>query len=1397
VAIVEYASRGEHKPGLAERLKTLARPTLGHWWEFARELVPVLTAQGDQGFSAVRDVLDQRLEGLPYTAGLITTLMTTFALEQKDRKVRDVFDLIVHVRNKAIGHGSLVGREDAVYEKLADALQAGAEELFKRLDLLAGRRLVFVSEVRHAGGQVWSVKRLELAENGACELPILELPLNESPPPRAGCLYLEGPDGAVPRHLLRPLMLFDPETEDLFFLNSKSDELEVEYLCYTNNKVDKQDLGDERRELLIKALKTSVTKEDINAWARRYLRDEMASGHPLGAPEGQKLGDFQLIKELGRGATGVVYRAHQISMVREVALKVLAVMLDGRDEERFHRERRALATVDHPHLVKIHASGKAAGKLYYVMGLVDGAPLSRVWDELTAKTNSAGLVTKDMWHEAVRKACATVPREDKPVPASPGSASAPAAPTDTSQDWSYVHQVVKLLRHTAEAAHALHEKKVLHRDIKPGNIMVTVDGDNAVLVDLGLAKFVDTKVQITKVPDAKEQFTKYEDFARTPRYASPQQLLLSRSLNERTDVYSLGATLWELLALRRLFPTEDTADLMEAVQRGEPGRLQELDAAIPPDLDAVVQKCLEKEPQYRYATAKNLADDLGRWQRGEPVSARPPGQVELFIRWVRHNPTIAALATALVLLFVLATSLVTWKWLDAEDALALARSEKRRRTTAQIEALQTATPEAVPTILKGLKEEGQEALLRLRELYEQENDPGKKMRLALALLPVEPGKVRKELVDWMLEAENPPTEALLVRDVLKGQASAIAPGLWAKAAQPNTSGPVRLRALAALAAFDSDGKEWKGLAGVAVQEMLSANPLHLGDWIQGFRPVSSRLLPALQEQFRGDQQEHRSAAARVLADYAKDDPKVLTGLLLDADGKQYAVIEPALERYREKALPQLRETLARQPIAGLAMEQFAQQPALAAIAPAAPACGWLAMEQFVQQPALVAMCVPVNHAILAVNEQLARQQAQAAATLLRWGQPDRVWERFRHSKDPTMRSYLIQRAHQCGVKASLLVDRLNAEEDTSTRRALILALGDYTDKELPGPVRGPLVTKLLGWYENDPDAGVHGAIDWLLRHGEEGEKARPLDWGQREQLDKIDAKLAKRARDRNKSKAPTWEVNGQGMTFTVIHRPEQFHIGAPEGEPGRPDREPYHLRIIGRSFAIATKPVTVAQWKQFLKDRPWVVSDLENPYIPEDGCPIIKISWDMAAQFCNWLSEKEELPKCYPEEMGWFYLKIKEGKVPEPGYLDRKGYRLPTDAEWEYACRAGTTSSRSYGSSLDLLPRYSWFLFNSVNKGGEGRTWPVGQKRPNDFGLFDVHGNALAWCQNLYRDFDVRDEDQEECVVYSGKTKLVLRGGSFDLQPSYARSAFRHSSGPSGTSVDYGIRVVRTVADGR
>jgi formylglycine-generating enzyme required for sulfatase activity len=255
-------------------------------------------------------------------------------------------------------------------------------------------------------------------------------------------------------------------------------------------------------------------------------------------------------------------------------------------------------------------------------------------------------------------------------------------------------------------------------------------------------------------------------------------------------------------------------------------------------------------------------------------------------------------------------------------------------------------------------------------------------------------------------------------------------------------------------------------------------------------------------------------------------------------------------------------------------------------------------------------------------------------------------------------------------------------------------------------------------------------------------------------------------------------------------------MGSPEHEARRKPEEAPQYRVIDRTLAVGTTEVTVAQFQAFRKEyKP-------DPAFAADGrCPATAIVWYDAIAYCNWLSKLAGIAKsqwCYPE-------RIVQGLCIEPGALDRAGFRLPTEAEWEYFCRAGTITSRPFGESEKLMSRYAWTWLNSGDK-----SQPVAQLLPNEFGLFDVLGNNWEWCHDgqretegiLYPPYPLGttetpspDDDYGRCCIKAG-TWRFLRGGAFDYSPVMARSAQRYAVYVLLDNPYLGFRVVRTIPPG-
>ena len=405
------------------------------------------------------------------------------------------------------------------------------------------------------------------------------------------------------------------------------------------------------------------------------------------------------------------------------------------------------------------------------------------------------------------------------------------------------------------------------------------------------------------------------------------------------------------------------------------------------------------------------------------------------------------------------------------------------------------------------------------------------------------------------------------------------------------------------------------------------------------------------------------------------------------------------------------------------------------------------------------------------TEKAAKRQANAVVALLKLGQPQSVWPLLKLTPDPRLRSYLIDRLGTSGADPGVILQRLD-EKEVSMRRALLLVLGEFGPDRLPASDRESLEAKIWQLYRDDPDPGLHGAAEWVLRQ-----------WKQQDKLQEIDRELATGRIEGNRG----WYLTHQGRAMVVIAGPAEFLMGSPPTEAGREGgptgaMEKQHWKRIGRSFAIATKDVTVADFLRFRKDH-----EYHKQYAPTGACPVADVTWYEAAGYCNWLSKQEGISEdqwCYlPNALGEFA----EGMKPVPGYLHRTGYRLPSEAEWEYACRAGTATSRSYGETEELLDKYAWYMKNSQDRG----MVPGGSLKPNDLGLFDMLGNVVEWCQEPFLSYTTDADDGENYDDIKDNQFRVMRGGSFYARPVYVRSACRFWNQPGNRGKNVGFRLAR------
>jgi WD40 repeat protein len=354
-----------------------------------------------------------------------------------------------------------------------------------------------------------------------------------------------------------------------------------------------------------------------------------------GSLVGARFGDYELLTEIARGGMGAVYRARQLSLNRIVALKVVLAgrLASAAEVARFKAEAEAVANLDHPHIVPIYEVGEHEGHHFFSMKLIEGGSLAQ-----TVGSGLWAVGSKDRQTESAR-----------------------------------------LMATAARAVHHAHQRGILHRDIKPGNILLDLQGQPHV-TDFGLARRV----------EGGSGLSQSGAIIGTPSYMAPEQAAASKNLSTAADVYGLGAVFYELLTGQPPFAAETPLETLMLVVQKEPAAPRTLTPSLDRDLETICLKCLDKSPARRYGSAEALADDLERWLHGEPIRARRSGALERAWKWARRRPAVAALAALLLLAVGVGVGGVVWQWQEAlaarREAVVKAEDEAKARIAADVAA---------------------------------------------------------------------------------------------------------------------------------------------------------------------------------------------------------------------------------------------------------------------------------------------------------------------------------------------------------------------------------------------------------------------------------------------------------------------------------------------------------------------------------------------------------------------------------------------------------------------------------------------------------------------------------------------------------------------------------------
>jgi eukaryotic-like serine/threonine-protein kinase len=418
----------------------------------------------------------------------------------------------------------------------------------------------------------------------------------------------------------------------------------------------------------------------------------------------ERLGDYRILREVGRGGMGIVYEAEQESLGRHVALKVLLThaLHDPRQLQRFQREARAAARLHHTNIVPVFGVGEHDGLHYYVMQFITGQGLDQVLTELyrlrlgTAEVteiasgvqsirppDSGGTASAVAVARSLLTGVFAVPSEDRdngaapPQPMVAVSSSAVrltgntehAALSDSGRP--YWQSVARIGIQVAEALGYAHGQGTLHRDIKPANLLLDTQGI-VWITDFGLAKGHDS-----------EDLTHTGDVVGTLRYLAPERF--QGKGDARSDLYALGLTLYELLTLRPAFNEADRSKLVHQVMHEEPPPPRKLNPKVPRDLETIVLKAIAREPAHRYQNAAEFADDLRCFMDDKPIHARPVSETEKIWRWSRRNPALAVFVLLFIATLLFGSAGIAWKWHEAEERRGEAEDQKLKVTRAERE----------------------------------------------------------------------------------------------------------------------------------------------------------------------------------------------------------------------------------------------------------------------------------------------------------------------------------------------------------------------------------------------------------------------------------------------------------------------------------------------------------------------------------------------------------------------------------------------------------------------------------------------------------------------------------------------------------------------------------------
>ncbi|MFH1730879.1 MAG: SUMF1/EgtB/PvdO family nonheme iron enzyme [Planctomycetota bacterium] len=1046
------------------------------------------------------------------------------------------------------------------------------------------------------------------------------------------------------------------------------------------------------------------------------------------APRRTRIGGYEVVAKLGQGGMGAVFKATQLSIGRTVALKVLPPRLAKNNEfaARFFREARSAAKLDHPNIVQAIDAGEADGYHYFAMEFIEGESVEHM-----LKTRGA------------------LPEK----------------------------QVLGIVRDIGRALAYAHEAGIIHRDIKPGNILVTPDG-TAKLADLGLAR--ETTSQATDLTQA--------GFAiGTPDYISPEQIRGETDLDGRSDIYSLGATLYHMLAGEPPFAGGSGNEVMAKHLADPIPNAHKVNPQVSMAAARIVWKAMPKTREKRYATAADMVQDIESALAGHETSApmQIQGPSHRSVRAARRKRSgnkpllfvvggiaIAALVITLVIAMwpppgpgpvppidpnphakpdngngkpaasddaKLLSALREWAKLNPDDLPEAIRKYKvavRRMTDAEVIAKANADLAALrKELARAAGEAFAEVVSSADKLARAGDYDG-----AIAAC----GKLPEQF-----------------RGILAGRADA-------KVAQLKEAVEAEVYAVLEAARAHSEAKEPEmGLARLNDAKDIKYEPLEAGIRRMRERLEKERDSVAASQ----DEQAVVAARARIRKLLDKIEAAAVRGALTEAgrlsdaalEDKTLDVVKKELDtvaeigrilaeidkREKMSVIEALRKRTGKRITLRTTKGDRAGKVKRVSADTVVLDKGFVIDGQVHERPDQE---VPISEL---TEETLAKLKTPWTARTPAGHIATALLASARNDAKKMAAALKGAQGHPFHARYTARLEAVRAAQRENDAEAAWRALEPYAAKSLLHPSEITTLSKLLSSFEKD-----HGETRFAASQREAISRLRSLlvpvytKWP----FSPAEAKQRQRETAAALGLPVTKEIDlGGGVTLEMILIPAgEFVMSSPPGEAGRnSSREgSQHTVRITLPFYMGRYEVTQEQWRRLMTANPSRFKGAKNP--------VERISWHDCQEFISRLNE-----------------------------LHKSGFRLPTEAEWEYACRAGTPTPFHFGETIltDQANYIGTIVYGAGKKGlDRKKTIPVGSFSPNAFGLCDMHGNVYDWCSDWHGPYDAKPQTDPRGPAAG--SHRILRGGSWFSNPAYLRSAFRWNTTPTA-KLDYcGLRVV-------